>query len=298
MKTVADVSCPEDRNPFSPVMESHQKCAGGNLKMINYAAGEYRYPMSFVSFIYVTQLVQADAIRCGVLHMRRNRGRCMGSVYWQLNDCWPVASWSSIDCFGRWKALHYASAKFYSPVLPIATKTEGNNIVFSVSNERREPFYGKLAYSVRDNDFNIIYSGVLDVALDAMSSSDIADICLNEFISGHERDRFVEYSLYDGGGNRVGAGSEIFTKPKYYNFVNPDVAFSLHRCTDGQYLLSLSARRYARSVYIRSDTREIKPEDNFFDIVAPGDVTVKIACPDGKPLSPDEISVMSVYDIG
>lgn len=98
---------PEDYNIFSYIMEKHQRNYGANGKIMNYMQQTYLYPTNFEIFLYASQLLQAEAIRYGVEHFRRNRGRCMGAVYWQLNDCWPVISWSSIDYTGRWKALHY-----------------------------------------------------------------------------------------------------------------------------------------------------------------------------------------------
>ena len=91
----------------SPVMEANQKCVQCNEKIMYYLAQMVRYPYDFKKLIYSSQLVQADCIRSNVEHMRRARGRCMGSAYWQVNDSNPVISWSSIDYFGRWKGLHY-----------------------------------------------------------------------------------------------------------------------------------------------------------------------------------------------
>lgn len=108
---------PDDWNLFSYIMEKHQRNYGANGKIMNYMQQTYRYPGDFDTVIYASQLLQADAIRYGVEHFRRNRGRCMGAVYWQLNDCWPVISWSSIDYTGRWKALHYYAKRFFAPVM-------------------------------------------------------------------------------------------------------------------------------------------------------------------------------------
>ena len=107
---------PEDRNIFSRVMEDHQKNDSANGKMLYYLSENFRYPKDFCSLLYVTQVLQAVAVKSGVEHWRRNRGRCMGTLYWQINDNWPVASWASIDYFGRWKPLHYMAARFYAPV--------------------------------------------------------------------------------------------------------------------------------------------------------------------------------------
>ncbi|MDE7048720.1 MAG: glycoside hydrolase family 2 protein, partial [Lachnospiraceae bacterium] len=106
LKTVESFTEPEDRNIFSRVMEMHQRNRAANGKILNYLSATYLYPKDFDHLLYASQLLQADAIRYGVEHFRRYRGRCMGTVVWQLNDIWPVASWASIDYYGRWKALH------------------------------------------------------------------------------------------------------------------------------------------------------------------------------------------------
>ena len=118
-KTIESFTLPEDRNIFSYVMERHQKNGAANGKILYYLSETFKYPKDFSSLIYVSQLLQAEAIKYGVEHWRRNRGRCMGAIYWQLNDCWPVASWSSIDYYGRWKALHYFARKFFCPCFTI-----------------------------------------------------------------------------------------------------------------------------------------------------------------------------------
>ena len=105
LKTVESFTLQSDRNIFSRVMEMHQRNEGANGKILQYLSKTYLYPNDFETLLYTSQLLQADAIRYGVEHWRRNRGRCMGAIYWQLNDIWPVASWSSVDYFGRLKAL-------------------------------------------------------------------------------------------------------------------------------------------------------------------------------------------------
>ena len=117
VRTCESFTLPEDRNVFSYVMEKHQRNAGANGKIMNYLEQTFLYPTSFEALLYASQLLQAEAIRYGIEHFRRHRGRCMGTVVWQLNDCWPVASWSSIDYCGRWKALHYAEKRAFAPIL-------------------------------------------------------------------------------------------------------------------------------------------------------------------------------------
>ena len=108
---------PGDLAIDSEVMKSHQKNHGGNERILTYMLREYPEPRHFASFVYLSQVQQAEAIKAGAEHLRRNRPRTMGALYWQLNDCWPVASWSSIDYFGRWKALQYYARRFYEDLL-------------------------------------------------------------------------------------------------------------------------------------------------------------------------------------
>lgn len=105
-------------------MEKHQRNELANGKIMEYISQTFLYPGTFELLLYASQLLQAEAIRYGVEHWRRNRGRCMGAIYWQLNDCWPVASWAGIDYYGRWKALHYAARRFFAPVL-LSCEEEG-----------------------------------------------------------------------------------------------------------------------------------------------------------------------------
>ncbi|MEX2715859.1 MAG: glycoside hydrolase family 2 protein [Candidatus Sigynarchaeota archaeon] len=132
IKTCKEFCPPEQFDFDSPVMKNHQKNAGGNQKIMDYMKKRFRVPADFRKQVLLSQITQAEAIEYGVEHWRRNRGvpgkeHCMGTLYWQLNDCWPVASWSSIDYSkklaenhgrpGRWKALHYFARRFYKPVM-------------------------------------------------------------------------------------------------------------------------------------------------------------------------------------
>lgn len=129
-QTIESFTRPDERNIFSRTMEMHQRNAGANGKILQYLSQTYLYPSRFDLLVYASQLLQADAIRYGAEHFRRNRNddRCMGAVYWQLNDIWPVASWSSMDYYDRWKALQYAAARL------------------CVTNETWEPVAGPIGF--------------------------------------------------------------------------------------------------------------------------------------------------------
>ncbi len=128
--------CPEDQlNVFSPVMDHHQKCNHGNAPIIGMFGKYFRMPETFEHFLYLSQVQQALAIKTGVEFWRSLKPRCMGTIYWQLNDNWPVASWSSLEYSGKWKQLHYQAQRFYSPILGVIYKdSEGQTQLFVVSD--------------------------------------------------------------------------------------------------------------------------------------------------------------------
>jgi len=110
-RTVESFTIPEDRaNIFTPVMLAHQKNNEGNSIIHDYMLRDYSEPKDFASFLYASQVLQAEGIKIGAEHFRRSRPETMGSIFWQLNDCWPVASWSSIDYYGRWKPFNITRA--------------------------------------------------------------------------------------------------------------------------------------------------------------------------------------------
>ncbi|MCL2827305.1 MAG: glycoside hydrolase family 2 protein [Oscillospiraceae bacterium] len=297
LKTVESFTLPEDRNIFSRVMEMHQRNAGANGKIMGYLAGTFRYPTDFGNLLYASQLLQAEAIKYGVEHWRRNRGRCMGAIYWQLNDIWPVASWASIDYFGRWKALHYYAKRFFAPIMlscqEIGEMTERPSCVaqyepirksaqLAVANETRSPVAGTVNWALRNPAAEILKSGEQAVHVDALSSLWLEDM---DFSDCDELSHYFSYELVIDG-SPISAGTALFCMPKHYNFTDP--ALTVTR--NGQFL-TVTAAAYARSVELYSDTDDFLLSDNFFDMNA-GSVTVKLLRGD-----PGEVNVRSVFDI-
>ncbi len=134
MKTICAFTKPQDRNIFSKVMESHQKNGSANGTILSYLSENFRYPGTLEGLVYLSQVLQGMAIKYGVEHWRRQRGQCMGSLFWQLNDNWPVVSWAAVDYLHRYKALHYMAAHFYAPVA-CSLLRDGTKVAAYVQNE-------------------------------------------------------------------------------------------------------------------------------------------------------------------
>ena len=297
METIESFTAPEDRNVFSYVMEKHQRNASANGRIVSYLSQMYLYPREMTDLVYASQLLQAQAMQYGVEHWRRNRGRCMGAVVWQLNDCWPVASWASIDYFGRWKALHYYEKRFFAPVL-ISCHEEGilsqdtnvnaepfnlkKSARLNVSNETLKPFKGVAKWSLRRSDASVIAEGSFPVDCPALSAVWLPE---QDFCDQATYDCYYAYSLEDEAGNTVGEGSVLFCAPKHFNFIDPKLSVRL----EGDEIV-VSAEGYARSVEIMAGADTLL-EDNYFDLNG-GERRVKVIRGEVK-----DLQVRSVYNI-
>ncbi len=298
METIASFTLPEDRNVFSYIMEKHQRNATANGRIVTYLSQNYLYPATLDKLVYASQLLQAQAMQYGVEHWRRNRGRCMGAVIWQLNDCWPVASWAGIDYFGRWKALQYYARRFFAPVLvscheeglanqeDISVNTEHidprKTARLNVSNETMEAFAGRIDWSLRRPDASVIEEGSFDAAVPALAAVWLPE---QDFTKYGPYDCYYAYRLTDRAGHTVGEGSVLFCAPKHFRFQDPGLTVRL----EGDEAV-VTASAYARSVEVQCGP-DVLLEDNYFDMNG-GERRVKILRGEAK-----DASVRSVYDI-
>lgn len=298
MKTIDSFTLPQDRNLFSYVMEKHQKSANGYAKMMVYMSQYFRYANNLSDLVYASQLMQAQAMRYAVEHWRRNRGECMGAVVWQLNDCWPVASWSSVDYYGRWKALHYFEKRFFAPVM-ISCCEEGlltqdpnlncrpyeleKSIRLHVANETMEEKCVTVRWSLRDSASNVIgEEKEAQITVPALSGVWFE----KEYYQDADlREHHVYYEcLMDG--EVISSGSVLFSMPKFYDYQDPQLTVR----REGNELI-VTAKAYAASVELLNEEEDWVLSDNYFDMEA-GERRVQILCGDAK-----EIRVRSVYNI-
>ena len=155
MQTIRSFAAEEDLRIDSPVMRSHQKQKGSNERIVNYVKEQYGMPATFEDTVFLSQMVQAEAIELCATHLRQHRDRCNGIVYWQLNDCWPVISWSSVDYFFRPKALHYASRRFFAPHF-VSFAENGDEVKIYVSNDSPENTAYCLTYEEQTLDGTVL----------------------------------------------------------------------------------------------------------------------------------------------
>jgi beta-mannosidase len=297
LKTIETFTLPEDRNLFSYVMEVHQRNSSANGKIMNYLSANYLYPTSFDKLVYASQLLQADGIRYGVEHWRRYRGHCMGAIYWQLNDIWPVTSWASLDYYHRWKALHYYAKRFFAPLL-LSCCEEGlttqnpyvnrespdmeKSIRLSVANETREDHDVLVKWALRDADASVVSSGEQRVRVPALPS---VWLDKTEYPDADIYSQYASYELYENGA-WVSSGATLFSVPKHFKFRDPQL--SLKVVGDR---ITVSAKTFAQAVWIFNENDDLVLSDNYFDMNA-GERTVSVVKGELKNLR-----VWSVFDI-
>jgi beta-mannosidase len=297
LKTVEQFTLPEDRNIFSYVMDKHQRNSAANGKIINYMYQTFLYPTDFATLLYASQLLQAEAIKYGVEHFRRNRGRCMGTVYWQLNDIWPAASWASIDYFFRWKALHYYAKRFFAPLM-ISCCEEGfltqnpnvnaqpapreKSFRLSVANETMSAKTLTVKWEIRDKTAKVLKDKKVAVKVPALSSVWLDKVAVPDIA---ENDEYLSYHLLKGN-EVVSEGTVIFTLPRFFHYVDPGLSCRV----EGDQII-LSGTGYAKSVEILNDNEDLVLSDNYFDLNG-GEKAVKIISG-----IPERLRLRSVFDI-
>lgn len=299
LKSVEQFTLPDDRNIFSRVMERHQRNQAANGKILSYLSQTFRYPNSFDDLLYASQLMQAEAIRYGVEHWRRNRGRCMGAIIWQLNDIWPVASWASIDYYGRWKALHYATKRFFAPVM-ISAEEEGElsqnpkineyhpaplekSFRLNVCNETLRDVTGEVVWALRTPDGEIVRQNQQTLTIPAMSAKWLDKVdCADASLTGH----YVSFAFVVDD-VAVSEGTCIFCAPKHFEFIDPRLTVEMHGDT-----IIVTSYAYAKQVWLESEDADLLLDDNAFDM-NPGTKVVRVLRG-----SAEKVRGRSVWDLG
>jgi beta-mannosidase len=241
-ETQATFCPPEDGNVFGPTMNNHQKNRFGNQVILDYVSRHYRFPKDQDALLFLSQLNQAYCMQTGVEHYRRNMPRCMGALYWQLNDCWPVASWSSIEFTGRWRALHHIARRFFAPALVCAHVPGEEQTI--INNYRRssvaevhlhtvydgpETATGVLRWDLFHLDDRVLLRGRKRVALRGGESVRQKTLDLGKLIGKHGRDNLHLRIALDVGGRCVSEDTVFLTPPRFLQLrkAGTKVAFRL-----------------------------------------------------------------------
>lgn len=270
----------------SPVITAHQKfMAGkGNERLLHYVRMEFGEPKDFDDFVYLSQAMQAEGIELAALHHRASRPTTMGSLYWQLNDVWPGASWSGIDWFGRWKALQFHARRFFAPVAVAALRKDGSTTV-SLISDRTEPRRGGLRLRVFDLDGRLLRELRTPVALPALAATVALQASDAELLAGADPERSVVVFDLQVEGEPPSRDAVYFAAAKDLAWPDPQLEAELRRepapaqAGGDRYRLDLSSRKFARAVWIDFGDLDGTLQDNALTLVPGETVSLRVDSP-------------------
>ena len=298
MRTIEGFTTPGDRMLSSDVMHAHQKHPRGNELIRTYMGRDYHVPVDFELFVYVSQLLQADGVGRAIEAHRRAAPRCMGTLFWQLNDCWPTASWSSIDYHGNWKALHYRVRKSFAPELVSITQ-KGDTIDVYVISDGTHPAGWELVLKLIDFRGGVSWEERWPVRVDLYTTEPYRRFLRTDILGDEKRDRTVlSAELRDDEGAVHSRALHYFVKPKQLRLERPRIEISSEYAGMDSRTLFVTTDILARGVFLDiGGAEEAFFSDNFFDLL-PGEtlqVDLSAESSDLEKLD-DRLVVRTLYD--
>ncbi|HZU85368.1 MAG TPA: glycoside hydrolase family 2 protein, partial [Polyangiaceae bacterium] len=289
IESVSRYAAPSERRIDSPVMLAHQRHPRGNELIRTYMERDFRAPKDFESFLYVSQLLQATIIQYAAEAHRRRMPYNAGSLYWQLDDCWPVASWSGIDYYGRWKALHYFARRFFAPVL-VSTVDEGGALSVHVVSDRRDDAPVRMVLRLVDFGGRDLWRRESDERLEAGTGRVHFTRSRADVLGGAQPDRVVFVAEVFERGALLGRSLHYFVATKDLALEDPELRVQVGRSAD-RTIVQVAASRLARGVRLSSDSGDGTFSDNYFDLL-PGEA----ASVDYTGPVTDRVNAISVRD--
>lgn len=264
-KSVKKYTTEEDWNIYSPVMKSHQRSSIGNATIEEYMKRDYHIPENFEEFLYVGQLLQAKGIKMGIEAQRRAMPYCMGSLYWQLNDCWPVASWSSIDYYGNWKALHYEVRNAFKEVI-ISTEIRDDNLNLYIVSDKLLDTEATLELTLMDFNGRIIKSINEDIIINANSSKVYNKVDISSLTNNLNKSQLLLLSKIKSKDSVIiDLDITYFVSPKNLLLISPKIDYEILDWDKKSFVIEVSTDVLAKNVFLQYEA-EGQFSDNYFDI--------------------------------
>lgn len=297
MKTIATFAAPEDYQIESEVMNGHQKSSIGNALIRTYMERDYVVPEKFEDFVYVGLVLQGHGMRHGMEAHRRNRPYCMGTLYWQLNDSWPVVSWSSIDYYGNWKALHYQVKRAFAPIL-INPIQEGDSLSLYLLSDKLEAL-NQLMLEMKLIDFNgktLKKKEIKSIGLPGNTSLRVRQEPLDVLLTAEQRrTTFMQFILKDKAGRKITEETYFLCPTKELSLPKTEIACKVKQ-QDGQCEVTLTSPRLAKDVFVEIPVQGARFSDNFFDLLPGETKKITITSPLLKKGEKAEVNVRHIRE--
>jgi beta-mannosidase len=298
-KTVRAFTSEEDRvSVTTPVMRWHQRSGGsdGNQKMVDMIHRYFRSPKDFESTLWLSQILQAYGIKIGAEYWRQIMPKAMGCVFWQYNDTWPGMSWSSVDYFGRWKALHYAARKFYSPILVSGLEHPAeNSIDIFVTSDLLKTEHGALTWKVTDLNGVTLSQEKRDIQIPAQKSTKIKTVDLQELVQKFGASDLLTWLKLDVGGKTASENLVLLTMPKELKLADPRLTTSIKETREG-FLVTIRSEKPALWTWLELENVDARFSDNFVH-VQPGAAKNILVRPAQKMSKADLVNTLRVRSL-
>ncbi len=280
------------------LIEHHQRSPFASALFMGQMALHFMIPVDFPALVYTTMVLQAEGIRYGVEHWRRNRHRVGGALYWQLNDCWPAASWSSLDYFGRWKALHYASRRFYAPLL-VSIEDDESSAVMGVhlTNDLRSTWSGAISWRLMRLDGEVLDEGEVPCSAEPLSSQKMLELDFSALSRQQKRETvFIAQRIEQGKVKSTQLAA--FVRNKHLNLVDPHLKAYLREGEGEEVTVTLETQYLARFVALSLDHADVIFSDNYVDVLPGEPVDIRFTKPEGWTIDDlgRSLTVFSLYD--
>jgi beta-mannosidase len=294
MAIIKTFSIPADWDISSAVMLSHQKNKGGNGRIYDYLLRYYGQPKDFESFLYASQVMQAEAIKMGAEHLRRDRPRTMGSLFWQLNDCWPVASWSSIDYDGRWKALQYYARRFYNDLL-VSPNEENSALQIYVVSDKQQTQPAQLHIRLLDLKGKVLEEKSQDIQIKPLASEVYLSLPATQLLAQRDRNQVLIDAQLVVNGAVASRNLYFFDHMKNVRLPQPEIRADIANA-DGGYRITLQSAQIARDVYLSFTDLNATFSDNYIDLLPGESVQVDVKSKESLDQLQRAMKIVSLYD--
>lgn len=277
-RTVKTYTLPGDRNITARVMEHHQRSGIGNTVIMRYMLDWFRLPAQFDGTLWVSQILQGMAMKYAVEHWRRSMPRGMGTLYWQLNDTWPAPSWSSLDYFGRWKALHYMARNFFAPLLVSGLEDmEKGTVEIHATSDLLKNTGAKLKWTLTELSGKILARDSKNVCVPPLKNTRLLTIdAAGPLKACGPRNLLLWLELFRDG-KPVSKNLVHFARPKHLELAAPDIAVAVKPAGDGVFRVTLKSASTALYVRLELPGADLRLSDNFFHLRPGSPVTIQAA---------------------
>jgi beta-mannosidase len=264
LSTLKTIATPQDLNLSSDAMKNHQKHATGYETIKTYMARDYTVPENFEDFIYVSQLTQALGMKMAIEAHRRAKPYCMGTLYWQLNDCWPGTTWSSLDYYNKPKALYYEVKRAFNDVI-ISFEQKNDSLYVYVVSDKQQDLSGNLSVQLMDMAGKDLLEETKQITVKTNGSSIKLRYALKQFLNETPAGNCVFHVEFKSDFSSIASANYFFVKPKELLLSKPSFSTKIDVKTG---LLEISSSVFAKDVWI--DSNQLELSDNFFDLL-PGE---------------------------